>query len=375
VGHQNAVAIINSQTNVKLKFDNMKKLTFTVLALWVVLVQAQAQNPYAALGIEERVLHYDDMNKEMFDNDSIKPIGYALYSVKDGLLEIYDLKDSLVASQRIDPSNVARWLSVDPKAQKYPSWSPYNYTLGNPISFIDPDGREVKPANQEALNLIRMTLSQTEAAYVRFDANGYIDKQFLNQGAQELGKFGGNYTALMFMANHQEIVEFSVGGQFNYMTHGNVLASEKYNPSVSDALVMWEIDGGASDRSGKNAGGQTFQEALIGYKNLGIEDKIVPSGTVGVTLYPINYNYDAAYPYYSTNGNTQVSVSNTNPMEYQVPTAAHELFGHGYFKLRGLPHSHGQGRTPGSEGYNQALEEQIIRVQNEATQNYNSRKN
>lgn len=143
MGHQNAVAIINSQTNVKLKFDNMKKLTFTFLALWVVLVQAQAQNPYAALGIEERVLHYDDMNKEMFDNDSIKPIGYALYSVKDGLLEIYDLKDSLVASQRIDPSNVARWLSVDPAAQEYPAISPYAYVANSPIMAIDPDGRRI----------------------------------------------------------------------------------------------------------------------------------------------------------------------------------------------------------------------------------------
>lgn len=309
----------------------MKNLVFAFVALMIGLTQVQAQNPYAALGIEEQVLHYDDAHKEVFDNDTLKPIGYALYSIKDGLLAIYDLEDSLIASEKIDPSKVARWLSVDPLAQKYPSWSPYNYTLSNPIRFIDPDGREVKPANEEALNLIRMALSQTEAAYVRFDANGYIDKQFINQGAQELGKFGGNYTALMQMANHQDVVEFSVGTKINYMTHGNVVTSEDYNPSVNDAQIMWEIDGGAVDRSGKNVAGFTFQEALVNYQGMGIEDKIVPAGKVGVTLYPINYNYDPTYPYYSTNSNTQVSVSNTNPMEYQVPTAAHELFGHAYF--------------------------------------------
>ncbi|MDP2189389.1 MAG: RHS repeat-associated core domain-containing protein, partial [Sphingobacteriaceae bacterium] len=32
------------------------------------------------------------------------------------------------------------WLSVDPMADKYPAWSPYAYTLQNPVVLIDPTG-------------------------------------------------------------------------------------------------------------------------------------------------------------------------------------------------------------------------------------------
>lgn len=39
-----------------------------------------------------------------------------------------------------DP-RISVWLSVDPLAHKYPSWSPYNYALQNPIKFNDIDGQ------------------------------------------------------------------------------------------------------------------------------------------------------------------------------------------------------------------------------------------
>ena len=38
-----------------------------------------------------------------------------------------------------------RFTSIDPMAEKYYSWSPYSYCLGNPIKFVDPTGTFTSP--------------------------------------------------------------------------------------------------------------------------------------------------------------------------------------------------------------------------------------
>jgi RHS repeat-associated protein len=44
------------------------------------------------------------------------------------------------AGARMYDPVVARWMTTDPLAEKFPGWSPYNYSLNNTINFLDPDG-------------------------------------------------------------------------------------------------------------------------------------------------------------------------------------------------------------------------------------------
>jgi len=46
---------------------------------------------------------------------------------------------------RFYDAQLGRFHTDDPLAKKYYSWSSYNYTMNNPIKFVDPDGTVVNP--------------------------------------------------------------------------------------------------------------------------------------------------------------------------------------------------------------------------------------
>jgi RHS repeat-associated protein len=99
----------------------------SVRALTNELGELVAYSDYYPFGLEmpKRSLAGDDATKEGF-------AGHEL-DAETGL--------NYAGARYYDP-DIGRWLPVDPHAASYPAFSPYNYTLNNPLTFVDLDGRD-----------------------------------------------------------------------------------------------------------------------------------------------------------------------------------------------------------------------------------------
>lgn len=89
--------------------------------------------------------------EEFHDNDSIVEIGSALYNIRSGKI-IGKLESKLLEALESNPQVISRWMTIDPKAEEYSTWSPYVYAVDNPILFIDNKGEN--PVNSHFVQSI-----------------------------------------------------------------------------------------------------------------------------------------------------------------------------------------------------------------------------
>lgn len=97
-----------------------------------------------------------------------------------------------------DP-RISLWYGVDPKADEYPGWSPFNYTLNNPVRLIDPDGK-----------------GPTDFIYL-FYKNAPGSTSFSGHRALFIGNDKTGYTF------------FNITGNENKITHNAELVKMKFN--------------------------------------------------------------------------------------------------------------------------------------------------
>ena len=105
-----------------------------------------------------------------------------------------------------DPK-ISIWLSVDPLAEKYPNWNPYNYTMQNPINLVDPTGM-----SSEDPDHIIVTKGKTDGTYVVKSGEANNDRGvYLDDGNGGKGKRVGTMkTTHSFFDENDEAVNGAV---------------------------------------------------------------------------------------------------------------------------------------------------------------------
>lgn len=216
---------------------------------------------------------------EIIDVNNYYPFGL-LHNYTDTSTQVYQYKYNGKELQekgtydygaRFYMPDIGRWGDMDPLAETSRRFSPYNYTLNNPIRFIDPDGRSEQDwvkrtgqSNWEYRSDITSAQQASDAGFASY-ANGRGDDN--SKYTTTLSRNGVD------TGTKQNVV---LGERGNYTVDGKVFIAEDQAPYVSSKEV---------DKLGKALSAQLYVPAFImsGGTGSAIGDYLIESGTRGLT--------------------------------------------------------------------------------------------
>ncbi|WP_158596902.1 DUF6443 domain-containing protein [Aquimarina sp. BL5] len=209
-------------------------------------------------------------------------------------------------ARNYDPA-LGRWMNIDPLAEFYHTDTPYAYVLNNPLSFIDPDGREVIGVTKDDAKKVHNNFN-TVFADKKFDALRALFTRGKRNNKKTFDKIDGDALkeALSGLKGDDLALAEIVTGAIN---------------SDSEHKVEFKSDGSKNvSTSGKNA----FKSKLPSYLDLAaIEAKYggIPASTIAGDI-------GGAATVITDDGTHSLIIENHADNDGAV-TSFHEVFGHG----------------------------------------------
>ena len=231
------------------------------------------------------------------------------------------------------------WMSTDADEEKYPFYSTYCYATNNPIKFIDPNGKAVRPNGALAMSIILNTLPIDARQYITIDKTGYLDLNVMKQykGNSE------NFNSLKTLVKSDYDIQVTTLDKTRYVSNGKTNI-EKFMP----VEVLEDFKDTEFTSSIGNTTGET--------------------GNLGVTYMPNNGGSDKAdadNPN-SIHININPSLSSTGAAE----TFSHEGYGHALiFVESGGDRKRAVHHFSGSHDTNLELVEKSISARKETVKN------
>lgn len=260
----------------------------------------QAGNPFVKYGCKAPVATLSKGKYlEVQDLDSIVTIGTMRWHVDNKQIVGHIVRDTLNPDAQPIGDAPGMWMSPDPLSEEFPSWSPYNMCMDNPLRLVDPNGKAPQDViiggTNKANAFTELQKSVNGQLNLTMDSAGKVSYSNIagvtpNADATQLTSAINDHsiTVKVNSTSNNSFVPFGDAFQGNTVTNsptGNtVSANQSLNPTITER----------ADSFYNKPGANTLHAVSEGYQGAKISQASGVSATPAINGIP-NPVYDAAH--------------------------------------------------------------------------------